>query len=279
MWYRPFATPTAAGGPLTYNMISIFSKRRMAEIGSVVLVVVDPVSSYLGKTDSHKNSEVRGVLEPLSEMAQRTRVAMLSVTHFSKAGSNNTTRALHRFIGSIAFTCAPRAAFAVIEDAEYDDRRLFLHAKNNLAQAPQGLAFRLEQCLVEDDILASRILWDADPVAITANEALAAEATGTEPRTAKADAVEFLQAALTGGPIPATDAKRMAREHGLTDKAIRSAREALGVKVNRDGFGPGSQSLWSLPRAHRCPILIHAHHKDWACMKREGIYGGPARYN
>ena len=222
-------------------------EKKIAEVGDVALVVVDPVSSYLGKTDSHKNSEVRGVLEPLSEMAERTRVAILSVTHFSKAGSNNTTRALHRFIGSIAFTGAPRAAFAVIEDAEDTSRRLFLHAKNNLAQAPQGLAFRLEQCLVGNDILASRIFWDADPVAITANEALAAEAAGSETRTGKADAMEFLQAALPGGQIPAADVKRMAREHGLTDKAIRSAREALGVKVTRNGFGPGSQSLWSLP--------------------------------
>jgi hypothetical protein len=39
----------------------------------------------------------------------------------------------------------------------------------------------------------------------------------------------------------------MAREHGLTPKAIRSAREAIGVKIDRDGFGPGSKSLWSLP--------------------------------
>ena len=138
-------------------------EKKIAEIGSVVLVVVDPVSSYLGKTDSHKNSEVRGVLEPLSEMAQRTRIAMLSVTHFSKAGAGNTTKALHRFIGSIAFTGAPRAAFAVIEDAEYDGRRLLLHAKNNLAPPPQGLAFRLEQCLVKGDIIASRILWDTEP--------------------------------------------------------------------------------------------------------------------
>ena len=49
----------------------------------------------------------------------------------------------------------------------------------------------------------------------------------------------------------------MAREHGLTDKAIRSAREALGVKINRNGFGPGSQSLWSLPGAHRCPTITY----------------------
>ena len=95
-------------------------------------------------------------------MAEHTRTAILSVTHFSKAGANNTTKALHRFIGSIAFTGAPRAAFAVIEDAEHDGRRLFLHAKNNLAPAPQGLAFRLEQCLVGDGIVASRICGTAN---------------------------------------------------------------------------------------------------------------------
>ena len=223
-------------------------ERKIAEVGNVALVVVDPVSSYLGKTDSHKNSEVRGVLEPLSEMAERTRVAILSVTHFSKGSANNTTKALHRFIGSIAFTGAPRTAFAVIEDAEQDGRRLFLHAKNNLARAPQGLAFRLEQRLVGDGIVASRILWEAEPVAITANEALAADAAGSETRTAKADAMEFLRAALASGPVPAAEVNRMAREHGLTVKAIRSARETLRVTIERDGFRPGSKSLWSLPK-------------------------------
>ena len=113
---------------------------------------------------------------------------------------------------------------------------------------PQGLAFRLEQCLVGDDIVASRILWDAEPVTITANEALAAEVAGTETKTAKADGIEFLRAVLIGGPLPAAEVNRMAREYDLTAKVIRSAREALGVKIGRDGFGPGSKSLWSLPR-------------------------------
>ena len=170
---------------------------------------------------------------------------------------------MHRFIGSIAFTGAPRAAFAVIEDAEDASRRLFLHAKNNLAQAPQGLAFRLEQCLVGNGILASRIFWDAEPVAITANEALAAEPGGNETRTAKADAMEFLKVVLASGQVPAAEINRMAREHGLTAKAIRSAREALSVKIDRDGFGPGSKSLWSLSEGR-----IDA--QGWAPMVRRG---------
>ena len=72
-------------------------------IKDVLLVIIDPVSSYLGETDSHKNADVRGVLEPLGEFAERKGVAVLSVTHFSKAGANTSTKALHRFIGSIAF--------------------------------------------------------------------------------------------------------------------------------------------------------------------------------
>jgi hypothetical protein len=73
--------------------------------------------------------------------------------------------------------------------------------------------------------------------------------------------MDFLQAALANGPMPASEINRMAREHGLTAKAVRSAREALGVKIERDGFGPGSRWLWSLPRGpinalkpHTCPI-------------------------
>jgi hypothetical protein len=59
--------------------------------------------------------------------------------------------------------------------------------------------------------------------------------------------MELLQGALAGGPMPAKEVVRIAREHGLTAKAVRSAREALGVKIERDGFGTGSKSLWSLP--------------------------------
>src|SRR6185369_829156 len=77
-----------------------------------------------------------------------------------------------------------------------------------------------------------------------------AETAGTETRTAKADAMEFLRAALVGDPVPAAELSRVAHERGLTAKAIRSAREALGVDIARNGFGRGSRSLWSLPRGH-----------------------------
>ena len=176
------------------------------------------------------------------------------------------------FIGSIAFTGAPRTAFAVIEDAENADHRLFLHAKNNLAPPPQGLGFRLEQTIVAEGILGSRVVWDTGPVTITANQALAAEADGTESQTAKAEAMEFLKGALASGPMAAIEVMKIAREHALTPKAVRSARESLQVKIQRDGFGPGSKSLWSLP--YMPNTSIDAQQSNWASMNPEGIYGG-----
>ena len=77
--------------------------------------------------------------------------------------------------------------------------------------------------------------------------------------------MEFLRAALGGDPVPAAELSRVAHERGLTPKAIRSAREALGVKIERNGFGPGSRSLWSLPREpidaqeHQHPKVIDGH--------------------
>ena len=231
-------------------------ERKIFEIGDVVLIIVDPISSYLGRIDSHKNSEVRGVLEPLSDMADRTRTSILTITHFSKSGGASTTKALHRFIGSIAFTGAPRAAFAVIDDAENDGRKLFLHAKNNLAAPPQGLAFRLEQTIVADSIVASRVVWDGEPVDITANQAMAAEAAGTEGRSATAEAEEFLADLLAGGPLPQKEVKAAAEGAGLAWATVRRAKDRLGIKPHKAGMDGGW--LWGLAR--RCSSQTEGAH-------------------
>jgi hypothetical protein len=84
----------------------------------------------------------------------------------------------------------------------------------------------------------------------------------------------FLQATLADGPVSAADIDRMSVDHGFTKKVVRSAREALQVKVDRDGFGPGSKSMWSLPRAPYMPNdHIDAQQSNWASMTQEGTYG------
>ena len=208
-------------------------EKKIAEIGDVVLIVIDPISSYMGKTDSHKNTEVRGVLEPIAEMAERTRVAVCSVTHFSKPNAGKATKALHKFIGSIAFVAAARAAFAVLEDPNDKDRRLFLHAKNNLAEPPQGLAFQLEQVVVGEGIVTSRVDWEPEPITTTADEVLTA--TGKS-NLALAEAEDFLEALLADGPVPSKEVDAEAEEAGITKATLRRAKASLGITSYKDGM-------------------------------------------
>jgi putative DNA primase/helicase len=263
-------------GRRTFNLqvdLALLEKK-IREIGDVALVIIDPISSYMGKTDSHKNSEVRGALEPLSEMAERMKVAVLSITHFSKAGSGTTNKALHRFIGSIAFVGAPRAAFAVIEDADNEGRMLLLHAKNNMAPKPQGLAYRLLQIIVCDNIVASYVDWENTPVTISADQALGA-AESTASRTMKEEAADFLRDTLGRDEVPAEDVQQAARKAGITPKPLRVAREALKVRSRREGFGPGAVWKWSLPGAPLMPSPPeHAQPRDKTSMDPEGTYGG-----
>ena len=236
-------------------------ERKIAEIGDVALVIIDPISSYMGKADSHKNAEVRGALEPLSEMAERLKVAILSITHFSKVGAANNSKALHRFIGSIAFVGAPRAAFAVIEDADNEGRILFLHAKNNMAPKAQGLAYRLVQTMIgeNESIVASYVLWENSPVVISADEALRANDGGGD-RKAAAEAEQFLREKLSHGVVPAKDGEEHARALGITPRTLDRARKKLGVIAEKSGLKEGW--TWRLPDEGRQILPKDANKND-----------------
>ena len=229
-------------GRRTFNLQADLAllEAAIARIGNVRLVIIDPVSSYLGKTDSHKNADVRGTLEPLGDMASRLRVAVVSITHFSKGAGQS---AINSFIGSIAFVAAARAAFIVTRDPDDTDpaRRLFVQAKNNLAADSGGLAFRVEQSIVGKDIVASAIAWEGERIARTADEILSANREGSE-TPERAEAEEFLRDVLSGGPRPSIEIEAEARGAGVSWRTVRRAQKAIGIKPYRkaeagDGLG------------------------------------------
>jgi hypothetical protein len=221
--------------------------------GDVRLVLIDPVSSYLGKLDSHKNAEVRSALEPLGEMAERLRLAVLAVTHLSKGDG----KAINRLIGSIAFVAAARTVFAVVADPDDETslRRLLLQVKNNIAPPQPGLAFRLLQREVAPGVIGSAVDWDdTRPVTLNVDQALSGFPTDNT-NSATEDACQFLRDVLAGGPVDVLDIEAQARAAAMLsdtkrlreNKPFRTASNRIGVVAKRIGFGPGARVQWSLP--------------------------------
>src|SRR5262249_55478274 len=159
-------------------------EKAIINLADVKLIIIDPIASYMGKrVDSHKNAEVRAVLEPVATFAAKHKITVLGITHFSK-GAGPT--AINKFIGSIAFIAAARSAFVVTMDpeSEDEDRRLFLPVKNNLAKLGHGLASRVEQVVIDQDgtnMLTSHIRWLNETIERNANAVLAALAEEHSP--------------------------------------------------------------------------------------------------
>jgi hypothetical protein len=198
-------------------------------IGDVKLIIIDPISAYLGgKIDSHRNTDVRAVLAPLQDLASRCGATILGVSHLTKSGSN---QAISRVTGSGAFVAAARSAWLVERDADDGKRRLFLPIKNNLGVDSTGFAFSIVEKRTTDSglLYAAAVEWEDAPVATTANEALAAvaeERDGRKSESAEA-AKKMLRDMLANGPVLVKTIEARAKELGIGDSSLRTAKKAL----------------------------------------------------
>lgn len=213
----------------------------------VRLVVIDPISSYLGRVDSHRNAEVRAVLEPLGQMAARRKVAVLAITHFSKG---TAARALDRVVGSIAFVAMARSAFMIVKDPADATRRLLVSLKSNVAEEPAGLAFRIRSAIT-GNLTTSVVEWEEAAVAGSADEILAKAKEAEQGRSARAEAEAFLRALLGDGDKAATEIMASARGSGISWSAVKRVKQAIGVSAKRRSIEGGENGegswVWSLP--------------------------------
>jgi hypothetical protein len=216
-------------------------RQKLAEIGNVAVVVVDPLTAYMGSIDSHKNSEVRGVLAPLSELAGESGAAIVGVSHLNKQTTG--PEALLRVAGSIAIVAAARAAYLVVPDPSDKSRRFFLPIKNNLSPDSSGLAFRVEGVTISaGTIETARVVWDPDPITVTADEVVRPQAPSEE--SVLGQAIEWLQWTLRA-PTLASEVYKRAAETNFSKMSVRRASEKLNVQKRKAGLE--GRWTWSLP--------------------------------
>lgn len=203
----------------------------------VRLIIIDPISAYLGDIDSHINTSVRAVLAPLAGLAARTEAAVFGISHLNKGAG----AAIYRVQGSIAFTAAARAVWAVCKDMhdETGKRRMMLPVKCNLAADTEGLSYELT-----DAGGNASVSW-GDSVLADAAEALSHE--GPEEMHGRVEAEAWLRELLADGPVEAGEIRKAARDNGIAERTLWRAKKAAGIKAMKTGFNKGW--IWSLPGA------------------------------
>lgn len=115
----------------------------LSECPDIRLVVIDPISQLVGVAGANDNreTELRALLGPLSEMMNRFTDAGLMIKHLNKSVNS---KVIHRIAGSMAYTNLCRCVFAVAPDPEEEKKKYLLPVKFNLAEKPRTIAFRLE---------------------------------------------------------------------------------------------------------------------------------------
>jgi putative DNA primase/helicase len=224
-------------------------RKAINQIGNVVAIIIDPISAYLGvgKVDGRSATDVRGVLTPLKDMAEELHVAVIGIAHFNK--KDDIKSALLRVSDSIAYVAAARHVYAVIDDPEDKNSKLFVKAKNNLAHDTKALRYGMNvkpvgrDAKLGVDIAAPYIVWHSQHVDITANEAMAAAGS----HTAKREAREFLLERLGGGPAKADDIIDEAKQEGIAKRTLERAKKELGIKSRKEHGRTDGPWMWELP--------------------------------
>jgi hypothetical protein len=223
-------------------------ERAIIQVGDCRLVVIDPITAYLGKADGHKNSEIRGLLAPLSALAARHGVAVIGVNHLRKGEGP----AMYRAMGSLAFVAVARAVYCVARD-KHDvtgKRRLFLPMKSNLSEDGDGLAYSLDETFSANG--QPVVKWETAPVSISADEALSDDGGWHGDDDDDSDTSELEEAKtwladmLANGPMAAKEIHKQATQDRISPSTLNRAKKDLGVKAHKaKGVAHGAWS-WSM---------------------------------
>ena len=59
-------------------------QRQVSEIGDVKLIMIDPITDYVGKIDMYRDDQVRNLLNPLGRIASQNNLAVVDILHLNK---------------------------------------------------------------------------------------------------------------------------------------------------------------------------------------------------
>ena len=212
--------------------------REAVEKYNAKLLILDPMSSYIGDTCSMNNAnETRAEFNHLIAVAKDTGCAIVIIAHMNKA---KDTSPLYRTNGSIDIAGAARSILAVTRTANKQNpaERYLVQVKSNLA--PMGSAILFE--------VADKGVNFLDELELSAEDAFSASAPRMGRPNAREEAsTDFIRSLLAGGRQLASDCEAKLEAAGFKKSTYKKSKKKAGVRSVKDGF----LCYWTLPEVEK----------------------------
>ena len=208
--------------------------REAIEKYNAKLLILDPMSSYIGESCSMNNAnETRAEFNHLIAVAKETGCAIVIIAHMNKMKDSNP---LYRTNGSIDIAGAARSILAIIRTAnkEAPAERYLVQVKSNLAPTGSAILFEVAESGVNF----------VSEMEMTAEEAFSSLAPKMgRPNETELRAKDFILEMLQDGEMLANDCEAKLEEAGFKKSTIKKAKKKAGVVSHKKGF----LWYWSLP--------------------------------
>jgi len=227
------AIPNPSRG-LPTTMLNASFIEQAVKLQGPALVIIDPIVAFAGRKNTDRANEVRELLSPLMDIAQRHALACLIIRHFTKQVD---AKAMYRGGGSVDFMAACRSAFIIVESEQEPGMRVLAQDKNTLGPKSPSLSFYIDD---------SGFRWGKQ-VEADEEELLAASRTDNRKKEkGQLDlARQFLLETLAKGPMASTEIFTKAEEAGISTPTVwRAKKVEPGIKATK-GRGTG-QWFWRL---------------------------------
>jgi hypothetical protein len=229
------AVRTASGNRLVNLAADLRVLQQVVERSRPALIVIDPISAYLGNTDSYKDAEVRRVLAPLLAMVDAADAVLLWVAHLTKAAER---KALYRPGASIAFIAAARVALIVGEHPDEPNQCVIAQPKNNLAPKAQSLSYSVQ---------TGRVVW-GETVRYNAEDLMRSTTSDDQELSFTAKGlIATIRQEHADGVIDVNDANARAELVGIPKRTLRHAARQAGLVPYHKGFGARKRDFWFDP--------------------------------
>ena len=208
--------------------------REAIEMYHAKLLILDPMSSYIGEICSMNNAnETRAEFNHLIAVAKDTGCAIVIIAHMNKMKDTNP---LYRTNGSIDIAGAARSILAITRtpNKEVPAERYLVQVKSNLAPTGSAILFEVSEKGVD-------FISEMEMTAAEAFQSLVPKIGRPNDKEVKAKA--FLMEMLKDGEMLSSDCEEKLEAAGFKKSTIKKAKKNTGVISRKKGF----LWYWSLP--------------------------------